>query len=327
VKPLISIQYLRAFAAIGVVAYHTGRATILGQASVDIFFVISGFVMWVTTTTKPIGPAQFMWRRVTRIAPLYWIATLIMAVLQSSSVSDTVLSLLFWPYGDAIGGLWPVVVQGWTLNFEMFFYLLFAATLIVPRRVQLLALTAVLCSLSAIGVAFQPQQVVLWTYTNPLFMEFLAGVWLSEIVQRGKIPGVKIALAMLFIGLLGFLISLRGRPPEVWRFILWGGPSLLVVYGAISIELRRSLPSIKSLKLLGDASYSIYLFHPFVVTIVASPLAKIPAVISVAAVVCAGAAIGLVVYYTLERPLLALTRPRTGGVTSLAEHRCRPAAK
>lgn len=200
----------------------------------------------------------------------------------------------------------------------MFFYLLFAATLIVPRRVRLLALTAVLCSLSAIGVAFQPQQADLWTYTNPLFIEFLAGVWLSELVQRGKIPGVKIALAMLFIGLLGFLISLRGPPPEVWRFILWGGPSLLVVYGAISIELRRGLPSIKSLKLLGDASYSIYLFHPFVLTIVSSPLAKFPAVISVAAVVCAGAAIGLVVFYTLERPLLALMRRRTGGVTDVS---------
>ena len=125
------------------VAFHTGRATILGQAGVDVFFVISGFIMWMVTA-EPVGPAQFLWHRVVRIVPLYWIATLIMAAHRSSSVSDTVNSLLFWPYRDANDELWPVLVQGWTLNFEMFFYLLFAAALIIPRRFQLLSLTAVL---------------------------------------------------------------------------------------------------------------------------------------------------------------------------------------
>jgi exopolysaccharide production protein ExoZ len=315
VKTLVSIQYLRAFAALGVVAYHTGRATILGQAGVDVFFVISGFIMWMVTI-KPVGPAQFLWHRVVRVVPLYWIATLIMAVHRSSSASDTVRSLLFWPYRDATGELWPVLVQGWTLNFEMFFYLLFAATLIMPRRLQLLSLTAILCSLSAIGIAFQPHEAELHVYTSPLLMEFLAGVWLSEIVQRGKIPGVKIAVAMLFIGLLGFVVSLSRPPPELWRFILWGGPSLLVLCGAISIELRRGLPSIKSLKLLGDGSYSIFLFHPFVLRIVGTPLVKFPAVICVAAVVVACAAVGMATFYMLERPLLTLLRRRTGGVTT-----------
>jgi exopolysaccharide production protein ExoZ len=234
VKALISIQYLRAIAALGVVAFHSGHATILGQAGVDIFFVISGFVMWMVTT-KPVGPAQFLWHRMVRIVPLYWIATLIMAVHHSSPVSDTVRSLLFWPYRDANGRLWPVLVLGWTLNFEMFFYLLFATTLMIPRRFQLLSLTAVLISLSVIGIAFQPHEATLYVYTSPLLMEFLAGVWLSEIVHRGKIPGVKIAVALLFIGLLGFVVSLRGPTPELWRFFLWGGPSLLVVCGAISI--------------------------------------------------------------------------------------------
>jgi exopolysaccharide production protein ExoZ len=314
-KTLVSIQYLRAFAALGVVAYHTGRATILGQAGVDVFFVISGFIMWMVTA-EPIGPAQFLWHRVVRIVPLYWIATLIMAVYWSSSVSDTVRSLLFWPYRDANGELWPVLVQGWTLNFEMFFYLLFAATLIIPRRFQLLSLTAVLCSLSAIGIAFQPHEAQLWVLTSPFLMEFLAGVWLSEIIQRGKIPGVKIAVAMLFIGLFGFVASLRGPTPELWRFIFWGGPSLLVVCGAISIELRRGLPTIKSLKLLGDGSYSIYLFHPFVLKSVATPLAKFPALICVAAVVIAGAAVGRAAFHMLERPLLTLLRRWTGSVVT-----------
>jgi exopolysaccharide production protein ExoZ len=309
VKSLVSVQYLRALAALAVVAFHSGRATILGQAGVDIFFVISGFIMWMVTA-KPLGPAQFLWHRLVRIVPLYWIATLVMAIHRSSPLSDTIGSLLFWPYRDASGEVWPVLVQGWTLNFEMFFYLLFAAALTIPRRFQLLSLTAVLCSLSAIGIAFQPHEAGLHAYTSPLLMEFLAGVWLSEIVQRGKIPGVKIAIAMLFIGLLGFAVSLQGPTPELWRFILWGGPSLLVVGGAIFIELGRGLPTIKSLKLLGDGSYSIYLFHPFVLKSVATPLTGFPALVGVTAVVAAGAAVGMAAFYMLERPLLALLRRR-----------------
>ena len=79
-KPLLSAQYLRALASIAVVAFHTGRATILGRRGVDVFFVISGFIMWMVTI-KPIGPGIFLWHRVMRVVPLYWVATLIMAVL------------------------------------------------------------------------------------------------------------------------------------------------------------------------------------------------------------------------------------------------------
>ena len=175
-----------------------------------------------------------------------------------------------------------------------------AAALIIPRRFQLLSLTAVLCSLSAIGIAFQPHEAQLSVLTSSLLMEFLAGVWLSEIIRRGKIPGVKTAVAMLFIGLFGFVASLRGPTPELWHFIFWGGPSLLV----------------KSLKLLGGGSYSIYLFHPFVLKSVATPLAKFPALICVAAVVMAGAAVGLAAFYMLERPLLTLLRRWTGSVVA-----------
>ena len=178
----------------------------------------------------------------------------------------------------------------------MFFYLLFAATLIIPRRFQLLSLAAVLCSLSAIGIAFQPHEEQLWVLTSPFLMEFLAGVWLSEIIQRGKIPGVKTAVAMLFIGLFGFVASLRGPTPELWRFIFWGGPSLLVVCGAISIELRRGLPTIKSLKLLGDGSYSIYLFQPFVLRSLATPPGYVSCPYQRGAVVMAGATVGCAVF-------------------------------
>ncbi len=309
-SPLVSIQYLRAFAALAVVAYHAGHTTIVGQAGVDVFFVISGFIMWMVTA-RPIGPVQFLAHRVVRIVPLYWIATVIMAVHRGSSVPNTVSSLLFWPYRDADGQLWPVLVPGWTLNFEMFFYLLFAASLMVPRRFQLLSLTAVLCGLSAIGIVTQPHDAALYTYTSPMFMEFLAGVWLSEIVRRGKFPSFKIAIAMLVLGLIGFLVSIRQPTPELWRFVVWGGPSLFIVCGAISIELRRGLPTIQGLKLLGDGSYSIYLFHPFVLKTISAAMARFPVPVAVVAVVVAGAALGMTVFYFLERPLTAWLRRGT----------------
>lgn len=315
-KPLLSAQYLRAVASIGVVAFHTGRATILGQAGVDVFFVISGFIMWMVTI-KPIGPGKFLWHRVVRVVPLYWTATLIMAALRGSSAPDAIKSLLFWPHRDAGGQVWPILVQGWTLNFEMFFYLVFAAVLMIPRRFQLPSLTLVLGSLSIVGIALQPHGAALHTYTSPLFLEFLAGVWLSEIVRRGKFPGFNVAVAMLVIGLIGFVISLRNPAPDLWRFVVWGGPSLLVVCGAISIELSRGMPTIGPLKLLGDGSYSIYLFHTFVFYAVlyaaSSPLARLPAPIPVVAVsvTVTGTAVGIAAFYMIERPLTALLRRLT----------------
>jgi exopolysaccharide production protein ExoZ len=316
VKPLLSAQYLRALASIGVVAFHTGRATILGQAGVDVFFVISGFIMWMVTI-KPIGPGAFLWHRVARVVPLYWIATLIMVALHKPSAADAIESLLFWPHRDAGGQIWPVLVQGWTLNFEMFFYLVFAGILLIPRRLQLLSLTLVLCSLSALGLALRPHGAALHTYTSPLFLEFLAGVWLSEIVRRNKFPGFKLAVGMLVVGLLGFAISLRNPAPDLWRFVVWGGPSLLVVCGAISIELRHGLPTIGPLKLLGDGSYSIYLFHTFifyaVFYVAKSPVGQWTAPIPVVAVsvTVAGTSIGIAAFYLFERPLTALLKRLT----------------
>jgi exopolysaccharide production protein ExoZ len=313
VKPLLSIQYLRALAALAVVAFHSERAAPLGQAGVDVFFVISGFIMWMVTT-KPVGPGEFLWHRLVRIVPLYWIATLIMAAHQHAEPLDIIQSLLFWPYHDAHGQLWPILVQGWTLNFEMLFYLLFAATLLMPRRARLPALTAALCGLSAIGLLLQPQDAALHSYTSPLLIEFLAGVCISALVQRGMVPTLRMAVAMLAMGAVGFMLSLGDYTPELWRFLVWGIPGALVVWGAVSVELRVGLPAIKPLKLLGDSSYSIYLFHPFVLKTVARPLASFAAVIPVAGVMLAGAGIGVVAYYVLERPITAWFRRRAAHV-------------
>ena len=139
---------------------------------------------------------------------------------------------------------------------------------------------------SAIGIVWRPHGAVLHTYTSPLFMEFLAGVWLSELA--GKISGLQGR------GCHG------GRRTDRVRDLIAAtraGPLALSCLGsaepargmwAISMELRRGRPRIKSLKLLGDGSYSIYLFHPFVFLLVTAPLARLPALIPVVVVASPG---------------------------------------
>jgi exopolysaccharide production protein ExoZ len=301
-KPLLSIQYLRAFAALAVVAFHSGRATILGQAGVDVFFVLSGFLMWAVTA-KAIGPLEFLHHRILRIVPLYWIATVAMAATLGAPIADTFRSLMFDPYRGSAGHLWPVLIQGWTLNYEMFFYAVFAATLFIPRRFRLIVLTAGLVGSSAAGLLFQPFNAVAETYTNPLLLEFLGGVWVAEACLHGKLPATGTAIALIVLGLAGFLISLFGVVPVTDRFIVWGIPSLLVVTGVITIEVRHGMPVIGPLRLLGDASYSIYLFHSFPVDTIARALAGSSAVVVVAAIVFAGAGLGLTAFYVIEKPL------------------------
>jgi hypothetical protein len=121
----------------------------------------------------------------------------------------------------------------------MLFHRLFAASLLMPRRFQLFALTTISCSLSAIGVAFQPQPADLWAYSNRLLMEFLAGVWLPEIVQRRKTPSEKIAVVMLFIGLAGFLNFVASTPARSLALYSLGKAKSACRRGAIAFELHR----------------------------------------------------------------------------------------
>jgi exopolysaccharide production protein ExoZ len=314
-KPLLSIQYLRACAALAVVAFHTGRATILGQAGVDIFFIISGFLIW-TTTEKPVGSVRFVVHRLIRIVPLYWIATLAMAAVENASMADIARSLLFIPFNGDDG---PILTQGWTLNVEMFFYAVFAGLLLLPRRFQLGFLTLLFCSLSLIGVTLKPSDVAVQTYTSTFLIEFLAGAWLAQAYQRGKLAGTAGGIAMVVAGTLLFFVSLLDPTPEKWRFIVWGFPSLLVVGGAISIEATRTIPKIWFLNLVGGASYSIYLFHPFVQPYIQTPLNRLPFFVPVSAFVLAGGAIGIVSFYLLERPLTKWLRRRASGVLSEPE--------
>ena len=122
---------------------------LFGQAGVDIFFVISGFIMWVTTHDRPTTPLRFMTNRIVRIVPLYWLITLAVAAMAFAVPSlfrgvvltpeHVIKSLLFIPhyYPGMPTRVWPLLLPGWTLNYEMVFYLVFAIALLLPRRLMI----------------------------------------------------------------------------------------------------------------------------------------------------------------------------------------------
>ncbi len=196
-KNLVSIQYIRAIAALGVVIFHFGFTInrpnffIVGKAGVDLFFIISGFIMYVTTESRNSNPISFFLRRIARIVPLYWMVTIGMVAIvivhpkfggefsADISFKHVISSLLFFPRTNSFGDDYPTVRPGWTLNIEMFFYLVMVLILFFQRRSQPWVITIILGSLVIFGLLRHSHYIVINTYTNVLLLEFaVESAWL-----------------------------------------------------------------------------------------------------------------------------------------------------
>jgi exopolysaccharide production protein ExoZ len=312
---LLTIQYLRAVAALAVVVYHaTARAgwpIVVGAAGVDVFFVISGFIMW-TVTERPTTPGGFLSHRLIRIVPLYWLATFVAALTSHPDLIRLTAALLFIPWRAPDGHVWPVLVQGWTLQYEMFFYLLFAAGLALPRRGQLMALSIALIGLSLASLVLHGDNPLARTYTDPILLEFLAGVWLSALWRSGRLP-IAAGPLLLALGVAGFAAAGIARlDPQGWiRLVVWGLPAWLMVAGALALE--KQAPKSRTGLALGDGSYSIYLFH----TLVVGAVWRLPlGAALVPAAILASAVSGVLLFRFLEAPL---TRRLRGKPVATAE--------
>ena len=338
---VVSIQYLRGLAAMMVVYHHSIRKILemnpdsiipysgFGNAGVDIFFVISGFITWVTTVSTTQTPAYFWYRRIIRIVPLYWFFILVIIIpkllvpeiFQSIQLepSHIVKSLLFIPHYHPLisDQIWPILIPGWTLNYEMFFYLLFGASLFISPRWRLPALAAAFLFLVLPGQWVTSDNPLLITYTDKLLLEFLAGIVIGVLYMRGVtlIPVMSIALMgtaiILLIGFETFLL------PGGMRIVTWGIPATLMVFATLSLDRAGKIPRISSLKLIGDASYSIYLSHILSIEIVES-LWEIPGwqtdtlitqLIFVAVCIGISALVGITAFYMVEQPMLKGLRP------------------
>jgi exopolysaccharide production protein ExoZ len=317
---LAQIQYLRAFAALAVVAYHAAdRAGLefrVGAAGVDVFFVISGFIMWTVTDQRPTTPGHFAWNRIARVVPFYWLVTLLMAgtaIVAPSifpnlnpSLRRLLLSLFFVPHADDAGHIFPLLVPGWTLNYEMFFYAVFSLVLALPRSLHFSAISAAFLALVAVGFATAPTDPLAVTYTNPLLLEFLAGIWLARAWRRGLFSSRSAAAALLALGCTAYAtMELMGIYNEEWRILLWGLPATFIVAGTASLNSQRLArsPMAGVLRVLGDASYSIYLTHPLLVRLAGRILGSVPAHGFIAACLVFSSLVGAITYVLLERPL------------------------
>lgn len=338
---LRSIQALRGLAVLGVVAYHalsveqkySGGDRVLpeffsfGQTGVDLFFVISGFVM-VTVTQGRFGglpeTLRFLWSRVTRIYPTYWLyffITLAIFLVKPAWVNASqgyqvqlLTSFLLLPSQQL-----PLVMVSWSLIHEMWFYLVFACLLLFHQRLLLPALlvwtTLILVGNASIDMrALSPGiHIVLHPYT----LEFIIGALTAVLVHTKGVRRLPTFLVWLCIaGLL-----LVGMPAMYVSGVLAYGATipraglLGVFYGTLVftltlLEHRKVLPVPKSLQFLGDISYTIYLSHVLVLSAIgrlwllagASADSHVDNLVAFGVMLAAVIAYGWVGFRLVERP-------------------------
>lgn len=267
-KKLRSVQSLRAVAALLVLFYHLSNGKFnAGGGGVDIFFLISGFIMGTIGIKET--PRAFLLKRLIRIAPLYWLITLAMCLVSvvgllanfSFDVRRLALSLLFIPHLDPSGHIWPLFVPGWTLNIEMLFYAVFAVALLSAR--PLLVASLLLCALVALGL-HDWQTPALQQWTTPMLLEFIVGLGIAHFRDR---LSAKIAMPILILSLVLFVATaFASIDLTPYRVIVWGLPAGLLLAGCIGLEDAGKWPArlLAPLEKLGDASYSLYLTHGIV---------------------------------------------------------------
>lgn len=288
----VAIQILRGIAAFAVVLHHiphyiasrsltTAYTLESGAAGVDVFFVISGFVMHAATAGRRPQALDFFVRRLARILPIYWLIStaLFLATIAIPSAFGSfkttpivwLQSLLFIPVFDGRGFIRPLISQGWTLHFELTFYLMLTISLLLAKRHQTLLAALMVLSLSTIVSATTASTLHSWLQLfAPITLEFCAGVMIGHLFCSSRamavmrtmralpIAGLALSLASLYFFKDGVSAEL-GYP----RVMGWGMGAVLLVIGALFMEpvWRRLAFPVDYLKKLGDASYSLYLIH------------------------------------------------------------------
>ena len=286
---VIAIQLLRVLAAATVTTGHLAYAFAdhvgpglgvdgvregwdhLAQVAVRAFFLVSGFVM-VVSTARLFGAAggtrRFVTRRLVRIAPPYWIATFFLVAMLAwhgvaTDPGKMARSLVFVP--DWVeGGTHPLPVlwPGWTLTYELAFYVLFGLGVSFGRKAAVLCASAVIVLLVAGGAVLQPTSILGFVLTRPCLLLFIAGMALALWREQGHaLPGwLRLGLGLLSIP--AFLLvpsppagALLGFAHELWA----GLPALFLFLGFAGGDWR--LPFPRAIDLLGNASYALYLLH------------------------------------------------------------------
>ena len=344
-KTYFGVQALRAVAALLVVVHHSltlwvekisgshqaAPSWMNGTSGVDIFFVTSGFVMAISApglAGQPNKASTFLWRRLIRVAPLYWVFTTakILMLVNVPSLSHkslggpwhVVASYLFVPSFNSQHEIFPILEVGWTLNFEMLFYLLFAAALAFELPL-LTFLAPVLGALAWVGTFAQPSWPAVTSLASPLVLEFFYGVLLGHFTLQRRLPGKFLSGVLFAVGLAAILTIPISRD---WRFLFWGVPAAAIVTAVVATEepVGKRLPG--WLLEAGNASYSLYLAHTFLLSAVGMVLVRLhgqgtlafAGMLVFAVLLCLAA--GECVHRLIELPLLRVLKGK--GVRGVA---------
>lgn len=322
-RRILSVHYLRAVAAIMVVLYHifsyhlvavdNGQGLRWLQEGVALFFAISGYVMVSSTQAKELSPASFLWRRIKRIVPLYWLATF--CVISGSRLPEwrhILASLFFVPAADPQTGVIdpPILDVGWTLNFEMAFYLLFAFSMLLPRRTAFWTLACTLVLLSFSSLLFDARPSFLAYYGQSFLLDFVAGMLIAH--YRVRMPACCFPIGFILLALLPQWTEMRLLSATI--------PSALILASALSLDRR--LPEWRLFTLLGEASYAIYLSHLFVVVGFLSVIGVDNGrALTLAAALFGAVMTGILVHLYLELPLKALVENSEAGLRRMIAKR------
>jgi len=322
-RTIVSVQALRAIAALAVAMCHFDelRVWLAGHqngpyplyafaSGVDLFFVISGFVMVYSSGdlfSARNGAVTFLGRRFARIAPLYWLATAIAIPVMSlpHDWGSLLASYLFIPYRQLNGTIVPSLGVGWTLNFEMYFYVLFSAAVILRRSIAVPAVCGALVLIVFLGHLLQPTFAPLQFWSDPIALEFVFGMTLALFYIRGvRLPApLRFCLVISGIAVLGFFDT--NMPPSGFRVIQWGVPAAMIFAGTVlgtDINFGWLRGTVKT---LGDASYALYLTHPLMIAAVylgwIAGLKQYPKTLVLSLGLVAAQVISIAVFYLFER--------------------------
>jgi exopolysaccharide production protein ExoZ len=321
------IQVMRGIAALAVVFGHSvtmrtgmgisipvANATVgIFQCGVDIFFVISGFI--IASTASEIGAQDGRWgvirfafKRAARIYPVYWVV-LAIAVVASYWVAIGPVHLtphlnfrhLFLAQADN----W-FVPPAWTLFYEMNFYAAIALCILLsPKYVIELAVLGV-CALAILGLSPLPR--LPGVIGSPLTLEFGFGIIIAFITRRGIKQFGPICLfgsGMLFA--VGAYCEVMEQPvSETTRLLTFGIAAALLIYSIVAAELKGATFS-RALQYPGDISYSLYIWHFLIFTILATPAASaylswLPGQVQISIWIAAVVVISAASYEIIEKP-------------------------
>ncbi|WP_427452950.1 acyltransferase family protein [Litorimonas sp. WD9-15] len=267
---LSNLQILRAFAALNVVLFHIieiggeqGFAIPAleflrgwGANGIDIFFVLSGFIMVYIAELRPRKPVAFLHSRAVRIVPIYWILTGVgfVAILLTGdfrgeplAVEAVLASFLFltrWTTLDM-----PILYVGWTLEWEMMFYLIFGLCLLFKNKTVQFILPLIILS-----------GLVVFAGQDSIILEFGFGMIIAKL---SKLTWAKSYAGLLTLAGTALLLASIWIKPDLPQPVLWGLPSALLVLGLVNISQWK----FRLGEHLGDASYSIYLIQVFTIPV------------------------------------------------------------